>query len=203
MGANVSNKSVDTESNILHWLDIENKFEKQNSVVCYRGVITDEITNSLCYMLHQIVLNRGSGSKVGRNIFAIAVEYLQNMMRYSRKRIDLEDIDKKNSENLGEGFIGVNYIEQDNEWEIMACNAIDLHEVVTLNEQLEKICNLSGEELSQAFQDKIEQGNVTDRGAGLGLLSIVKRSSKPIKYKIVEMPDKKRARIFISAYING
>ncbi len=163
---------------------------EEGVLLCYRGVISQHVTETVGDALRaQLELSRTSPS-IGMRVFAAFVEMAQNIEHYS---VDTQPD--------GGGRGGVVIIGHEADGYYVHCgNVIDRAEADNIQERLDKIRQMSRDEL-KAYYREMRRGNPhqDSKGAGLGFLELA-RNTKEIRYDIFEIDDQ-RAYFSLRVYI--
>ncbi|XDD49513.1 SiaB family protein kinase [Leptospira sp. WS92.C1] len=140
--------------------------KKLKSVLYYQGAVTHEILGSLTEILKDRIANEKRKNKI-LNVF---IEMAQNVSHYS-------------SEKEGDYGVGLILIkEKSHILKLATANFLDQQTAKPLQEKLEHLLSLSGEEIKELYQEKIKGERPEDsKGAGLGFLEILKKSDFPFR----------------------
>ena len=178
-------------------MDIGKKALQEEGVIfSFDGIISQEMLSNIAETMQERMINYGMPTKVIHNIFGIFVEQMQNILSYSKNKIAL---DKTRFESFGLAVIGYDK----NKQKYYACsrNLIDVSVAETLKNKLNKLNSLSAEEIKEYYKESRKSGqNKHSRGAGLGFLEMLKKSSEPLEYEIKTV-DEESAFFSLKAYI--
>ncbi|MCS6808598.1 MAG: SiaB family protein kinase [Bacteroidota bacterium] len=134
-------------------------------------------------------------TKLVKHVFAIFVELAQNIMLYSAEQEI--DISGKHS---GVGLLVVS--ETHDRYCISSANRILREQREHLCRRCESLQSLSKEELRRQYNERRRLPRSTDKGAGLGLIEIARRSDSPLSFACVPLPEHTHALFMLSAYID-
>ena len=113
-------------------------------------------------------------------VFSIFVEQVQNILFHS------SEIARKN--NGVDGIIVIG--RKDNQFYIYCGNTINLESKESLIKQIDGLNNMTKKEIKIHYKKQLKkQPTNMQRGAGLGLIEIARRSSVPIEYDFKEVDD--------------
>lgn len=150
-----------------------------NILISFKGALSQEILVEMGGFIKQKI----SLSKKIKKIFAVFVEMAQNIMHYSEER---EQIDDKKS---GVGMIL--FTESKGYFHVFSGNLIKSDNARGISEKIDNINSLTTEELKEAYAEQrrkpVEEGS---KGAGLGLMEIVRKANDSIDYKISYIDDR-------------
>jgi hypothetical protein len=167
--------------------DIRSVLRKQGIIFAYSGYVTEAVLSGVGDAIKQKLLFDDADTKTLRSVFAVFVEQMQNMIRYSA-----ETAAGRDTESLVDGIrYGVLTIGQENgDYVIYAGNLVQRSDVERLRARLSQIRAMNKEELRSLYKERLrgepEEGS---KGAGLGFMEIARRSSKPIEFDFTEVDD--------------
>lgn len=153
--------------------------QKDNLNYIYRGVFTQNITDSILSLTESNLEKQGENSKIKKRVFTIMVEGLQNITRH-----------QETEENKGISDIAGIFIIQDKDdrYYITTGNPIYKKNIGRLTEQLNKINSLEPEELKQYYKSVLNDNIISDKGgAGLGLIEMARKSGNKLVYDFVDL----------------
>jgi hypothetical protein len=144
-------------------------------IVSYTGVLNAESLTSLLGLGEQAVQSSTSQRKITRRVVSVLIESLQNVSRHGH-------IDDNGDIHL--------YLTMESTplgFHIQCGNWVDFDMAATLRERLAAVNGLSHQELRKKYVETLAEGEMSNRGgAGLGLLSIAKKSQGPLNYEFSE-----------------
>ncbi|MBP7563430.1 MAG: SiaB family protein kinase [Candidatus Cloacimonetes bacterium] len=162
----------------------------EKTILMFKGLLTQDILVVLAEMLTNNLSNDPI-QKTTKKMFSIFVELAQNIHRYSAERFVVEGKD------VGAGIVLVN--EFKTYYTLISGNVIDNEKLQVLKNNIEQINNMDEESLKNYRKDKLKQKREEgDKGAGVGLIDIARKSSRQIELRIKELENNKS---FISFYI--
>lgn len=172
-------------------MDLRSMLHRQGIVFAYSGYVTEPVLSGVGEALKQKLTIDDADTKTLRSVFAIFVEQMQNIIRYSAEmtRQELPPTTEKGA--LMEMRYGILTIgREDDGYAVCAGNLVRKQDVVGLEERLEKIRNISKEDLKVLYKEQLRadpaQGS---KGAGLGLMEIARRATKPIEFDFADVGD--------------
>ena len=156
--------------------ELHKKLEDDQIIIAYEGELNPQITNSVLTLTEKNLDKKIPTTQVRRKAFHIAVECLQNISTHSEK------IEKYPNSIF---LIG----QEGNEFFVSSGNVINSDKVDSLQRRLDQINNLDKEGLKQLHMQVIKESLLKHESsnAGLGLISIARKSGKKIGYQFVEM----------------
>ena len=108
--------------------------------------------------------------KLGSRVFAVFIEQVQNIIRYSAESFQSDSI----REVSGLGTVAISATTEG--FTVEAVNPIDENSVASLDENLSQLRVLTSEQLKAAYTDRLKQGPPKDsKGAGLGFIDMARK----------------------------
>jgi hypothetical protein len=171
------------------FIDFYPKGAENQVILAYEGELNPEITSSVINLAEKNLDRRLQQLPVRRKAFHIAVECLQNISAHSEK-----DNRKNNSIFL--------ICQNESGYLISSGNVIKAEKVPSLQQKIDQINNLDQEGLKQLHMQAIKESLQKPEcsNAGLGLISIARKSGRKIEYQFVRM-DKENTFFSIKASI--
>lgn len=118
------------------------------------------------------------------NVFAIFIEQTQNIKNYSVKKSGSSFHEKISSS----GIISIGKL--DAGYFIWSGNLIENTDAEALSEKLDFLAKQSKDELKRLYKEQLRKELPEDSlGAGVGLIEIARKSSRPLEYSIVKQDD--------------
>jgi hypothetical protein len=112
------------------------------------------------------------------DVFAVAVELVQNMIRYSAETIPATS--QQPDFRFGTLIIGA----EPDRYFVMSGNQVTLAQVEPLRERLTMLGRMTKEELKQYYKMQRKKPLTTDEiGAGLGLIEIARKACQPLEFE--------------------
>lgn len=141
----------------------------------YTGILNPESLGALLALSEQAVQSSTSQRKITRRVVSVLIESLQNVSRHGH--ID----------DSGDIHLYLTIESTPLGFHIQCGNWVDFDMAAVLREQLAGVNGLSHQELRKKYVETLAEGQMSSRGgAGLGLLSIAKKSQGPINYEFSE-----------------
>ena len=159
-------------------------------VFAYSGYVTESILSGVGDALKQKLAIEDADTKTVRSVFAVFVEQMQNIIRYSAERIQQQDGSTK--PDIAELSYGILTIGQEGtDYVVQAGNMIKLADVSRMKQRLGAIRDMNRDELKAAYKKQLRLGpDIHSKGAGIGFIEIARRASKPIDFDFMEVDDK-------------
>jgi hypothetical protein len=168
--------------------DVRSILRKQGIIFAYSGYVTETVLSGVGEAIKQKLALDDADTKTLRSVFAVFVEQMQNMIRYSAEKVPNSAAEPP----LIEMRYGVLTIgRQGDDYVVHAGNLVARSDVEPLRERLSKIRSMNKEELRALHKERLRAGpEEGSKGAGLGLMEIARRASKPIEFDFTDVDDK-------------
>lgn len=167
----------------INLLEYFNDMCARNIIFSFKGVITEEILADLGEIIKNHISDFKYRPLVVKRVFSIFIEVAQNILHHSAEKVTLGPHGER-----GSGIVMV--IESESDFEIVSGNLISNSSSKSIEESCKLINSLDKEGLKKAFRQKIkaplDEGN---KGAGLGLLDIARKSENRVAFKIDRIDD--------------
>jgi len=177
--------------------DFRKVINDQGIIFCYSGYITEPVLTGIGEALKQKLYLEEADKTTMRNIFAIFVEQMQNVIRYSA---ECEPPDAEDSENeLRYGILNIGT--EDGKFFVTCGNKILQKDVERLSGRLGDLQEMSPEDLKALYKKKLRSPTEeTSKGAGVGFIEIARRSSEIIDFGFLDI-DEDHAFFALKAYV--
>jgi len=148
--------------------------QEHNVILSFKGQVSQLILISIGDLLKEKLTHKETSQRVIKRVFFIFVELAQNIYRYSQERSIIEQ------KHVGMGVLFIR--ESDTHFTIFAGNVVTPEGAAEIVEQCVGINRLGPAELKQRYKEQLKQPRQEGKiGAGLGLISIVRKSGNPIE----------------------
>jgi hypothetical protein len=172
-------------------MDMRELLHKHGVIFAYSGYVTEPVLSGVGEALKQKLTLDDADTKTLRSVFAVFVEQMQNIIRYSAEKSPEEPLAPSEQGALTEIRYGILTIgKEGGDYVVCAGNLIFHGDVDRLDKRLSKIRDMSKEELRVHYKEQLrampEEGS---KGAGLGFMEIARRASKPIEFDFQDFGD--------------
>lgn len=152
---------------------------RERIVLSFMGVVTQEIMVEYGKLIQQ---QEGLSLNSRQILFGTFIELAQNIIRYSAERAGNE------GRMRGVGLVLVS--EQDDTFTVSSGNLVTRETAAELGRQLGGLSALGPDELKQLARERRRSGPPAgSKGAGLGLIEIVRRAARPPRFDFAEVGD--------------
>lgn len=181
-----------------HFLDIVYSFYKtmkeKEITLIYEGEITHDITLAFTKMTEDNLSKHDEESSVQRKVYHVMIECLQNITKHAG------NTNENNQSSVGKGIFLVG--RTDTEYSITSGNAIENSKLEKLSSFIDQINTLNKSELDNLYAKQIVEGTLSEKGgAGLGLIDIVRKTGRKLKYQFLHV-DKDFSFFILTSYIS-
>lgn len=170
-------------------MDLRSMLHRQGVIFAYSGYVTEPVLSGVGEALKQKLTIDDADTKTLRSVFAVFVEQMQNIIRYSAEKAR-QDLPPANEQGaLMEMRYGILTIGREGgDYVVCAGNLVKKEDVPRLRERLEKIRNMSKDDLKILYKEQLRADpDIGSKGAGVGLTEIARRASKPIDYDFADV----------------
>ena len=160
-------------------------------IFAYCGYVSEPMLTGLGEAVKQRLAAEDMDTKTLRSVFAVFIEQMQNIIRYSAER--------KQRTAPGEHApypeirYGLITIGRDGQGIVVkAGNLVHVEDVDRLGSRLEHIRAADKERLKVLYKETLRAGpeGETSKGAGIGFIEIARRASKPIDFEFMSVDDR-------------
>ena len=160
-------------------------FQKEEVVLYFNGPVSQIVVEGLSEITHSKLMNETTGLSNARKVFAILVEQMQNIARYSVERCDLDNAKMAH----GQVLVGK---EEDGRFFVACGNPIHSSDAPRLTGQIEMLKKMNSQELKDLYKAQRRKGpDEHSCGAGLGFIDMARKSARPLDYCILPMGEDK------------
>jgi hypothetical protein len=171
--------------------DFRAVLQQEGIMFAYSGYVTEPVLHGVGEALKRQLEIQDADTKTVRSVFAIFVEQMQNMIRYSAEKAEGPLPPASDAKALMEIRYGILTIgKEGRDYVVFAGNLVERADVERLRAKLTRIRGMSKDELKALYKEQLraapEEGS---KGAGLGFMEIARRASKPIEFDFADVND--------------
>jgi len=168
-----------------HLKNIKTMTCEQNCFLTYVGYMSEDILESFGQNLRQRMQGLNMRPGQNRHVFSLFVEMMQNIIRYGDEGHPLPAGEGHHS---GYGMLAVS--REDEDICIVGGNYISPERAKEISQKLDALAASTQDELRQIFMKTLRQPKEHDsKGAGLGLIEMMRRSNSPPQYRMDHADD--------------
>ena len=158
---------------------------RQGIMFAYSGYITEPVLSGVGEALKQKLSEEEADTKTLRSVFAIYVEQMQNVIRYSAEKTSSH---AETPAALRFGVLTIGHI--DDTYVIHVGNVVNREDVERMRKRLNEISAMDRAQLKKAYKEQLKAGpDEHSKGAGLGFIEIARRASKPIEFNFSDLDE--------------
>ncbi len=183
MNAEVNNNSELAES----MFEFRNALHDRGVIFCYSGYVTEPVLSGIGGALKQKLKLEDADTNTMRNVFAIFVEQMQNIVRYSAEWESEGTEGDRTEIRYGVLAIGM----EDAKFFVSCGNKIHNSDGDRLRNRLGELQTMDKKTIKSLYKEKLRgPTEATSKGAGLGFIEIARRSTEIIDFSFMELDDK-------------
>jgi hypothetical protein len=191
--------------------DLRTNLDQTGVMFAYCGFMTEQVRTAVGEALKLKLTLEDVGTKTMRSVFAVFVEQMQNIIRYSAERTEGHPLPKSRGASVaGSGDngqlndlrYGILTIGQENgQFVVNSGNLIYKADVERLRERLTEIRNMNRDELKARYRQILKsEPDADSKGAGVGFIEMARRASRPIEFDFTDIDDE-RAFFIVRTFI--
>ena len=167
----------------------QTQLRRSGIVFTYCGYVTEPVLTGVGDALKQKLAIDDMDTRTARSVFAVFVEQMQNIIRYSAEKGDGLGAESGPAAELRYGIMTIG--RESDSFVVRTGNLIDKADVERLQLRLDHIRKADKDALKTMYKETLrlepEKGL---KGAGVGFIEIARRASKPIKFDFVDVDDR-------------
>lgn len=179
----------------LNLWELQRMLQNYGVLINFSGRFTQEIIEELGDAVRKYLETVDTPRNDTYNVFAVFIEQTQNIKNYSME---------KNGSPLGDRIAnsGIVAIGKSAEgYFISSGNIVENQDIHALETRLKEIVSLDKAGLRKLFKDQMKKEILPGTtGAGLGLIDMARRASRPLHYSLVEL-DEQISFFTLKAYV--
>ena len=168
-------------------LELRNMLARSSALLAFSGYMTEPVRLAVGETLKQKLAMDDVSTKTMRSVFAVFVEQMQNIIRYSAESAP------ENSDNEEHALrYGILTIGRDGDNYVLMSGNLVLHEdTERVMQKLTEIQSMDHDQLKRHYKNKLKEGpDKHSKGAGIGFIEIARRASRPIEFDFKKIDDK-------------
>jgi uncharacterized protein DUF6272 len=167
--------------------ELRSILHRQGIIFAYSGYVTEPVLSGVGEALKRKLVIDDADTKTLRSVFAVFVEQMQNIIRYSADTLWRDpETDVTPSAEIRHGILTIG--KENDEYVLYSGNLVRREDVERLRDRLTTIRDMSKDELRAMHKERLRAGpEEGSKGAGLGFMEIARRASKPIEFDFVDV----------------
>jgi hypothetical protein len=169
-------------------LAFRTQLQGEGIILAYCGYVTESVLSGIGDALKRKLLSDDMDTKTARSVFAVFVEQMQNIIRYSAEKAEPASATGEEGPPV-ELRYGIMTISRSGDaFVLRAANLIETVDVGRLRESLEQIRDADKDELKTMYKETL-RGDAPEgsKGAGVGFIEIARRASRPIRFDFTDV----------------
>ena len=161
--------------------DFKKGLEREGILFCYSGPVSQGLIEEIGEVIKRKMQAEETTLSIIQKVFGVFVEQVQNIMFYSAEtRLD----EAGNELRSGIAVVG----KEQQAFYILCGNLVDRDERDRLERLLAELVKKNRDELNSMYKQRLKEGSAeTRRSAGLGLIEVARKSSRPLAYSFCEV----------------
>lgn len=167
--------------------DLRTTLMRSGVMFAYSGYMTEQVRLAVGETLKQKLSMEDANVKTVRSVFAVFVEQMQNIIRYSAERLPEEEVAGEVDLSFGILTIG----KENDQFVLLSGNLIRCEDIERVSDRLTQIQGLDHHQLKRLYKEKLREGpDEHSQGAGIGFIEIARRASRPIEFDFAKVDEK-------------
>ena len=154
-------------------------------LICFNGPFSHSIIEEIGIAVKRYLETETSSRSAVSDVFAVFVELAQNVQAYTGRLKD-----RKDEAGLDAGTLAIG--RQGNAYAVSAGNMMDQAHVGALALRLEELRAMDKAELKTLYKERLRGPRLSAGGAGLGLIDVARRATRPLSWSFREIGDRYR-----------
>jgi hypothetical protein len=181
--------------------DLRSILRQKGVIFAYSGYVTEPVLSGVGDAIKQTLTMEDADTRTVRSVFAVFVEQMQNIIRYSAEKVPPDGARGEPPLELRYGILTIG--QEDGCYVVQAGNLIDRADVEHIRERLGEIRTMDRAQLKAFYKKQLKaEPDEQSKGAGVGFVEIARRASKPIEFDFKKFDDK-YAFFALKAYISA
>lgn len=160
------------------------EMQKQGTILYFNGPVSQTVVEGIAELLRDKLRADETGLGSVQRVFAVLVEQMQNIVRYSDERLE------SNTGWEGEIAFGTLMVghEDDGSYYIACGNRVKAAEGEEIARRIDCLQEMDKDELKAYYKECRKKKKADSlKGAGLGFIDMARKSSRPLEYSITPM----------------
>lgn len=158
------------------------EMQKEGVILYFNGPVSQPVVESIAELMRTKMRAEEAGMGSVQRVFAVLVEQMQNIVRYSTER----HVDSP--AHVGEMAHGQVVVgrEEDGRFFVACGNKILSQDEGGLSKQMKLLQSMNKAELKAYYKERRKSPDCTsNKGAGLGFVEMARKAARPLDYDIV------------------
>lgn len=169
----------------LNLYDFYQDAKKKSIIFYYCGPIAQASVEGVAQTLRKNLEYEDAGNLTSQSVFSVFIEQMQNILNYSAEKLADKDCAE---DELRVGAVVIGHTNSD--YYILCGNKIYNSDIATLKDKIDEIRNQNKDELKALYKERRRMEPAPgSKGAGLGLIEMARKASKPLEYSFTPIDD--------------
>lgn len=163
-------------------LSMREGYQRERIMLCFNGPISRSLIEEIGNALRNYLDTQQATPSAAMDVFAVYIEMTQNIRHYARRQ--------GYDETQASATVAVAQDERGH-YQVSAGNLVTLTDGERLVSMIEGLAPLDRSELKAAYKQQLRRPRNADQGsgAGLGLLDMARKASRPLQASLQALPD--------------
>jgi len=161
---------------------IYQNLKEDNLCFGYQGEFTDDMTEKIVALSEHSINSIEEAKKLRKKVSFLMAESFQNIVRHA---------DSPAAKNRMANKIGM-FLARSmaNNYYIVSSNLVENKFIESIRSKLERVNNLTGDELKALYMEILSQGDLSEKGgAGLGFIEMARKSGQKLVFEFEKVND--------------
>ncbi len=169
--------------------DLHSILRQRQVMFAYSGYVTEPVLSGVGDAVKQKLALGDADTKTVRSVFAVFVEQMQNIIRYSAEKVPPDAAEREPPVELRYGILTIG--QEGDDYVVQAGNLVDPADVARIRTRLDEIRAMDRTRLKAFYKEQLKADPDADsKGAGVGFIEIARRASKPIEFDFKDFDGK-------------
>lgn len=163
-------------------LSMRESYQRDRIMLCFNGPISRSLIEEIGKALRNYLDTQQAPPSAAMDVFAVYIEMTQNIRHYARRQ--------GYSDTQAAATVAVAQ-DADDHYQVSAGNLVEKADGERLLRTIEALAPLDKAELKAAYKQQLRRPRDADEGggAGLGLLDMARKSSRPLQASLQPLPN--------------
>jgi uncharacterized membrane protein YvbJ len=150
-------------------------------IIAYDGDVTHQVMKAFTSLVEEKLESENENETLRRRLYHILVECLQNINRHAEAFFPEKDFDAY----PGRGALLVSKASE--YYRVITANIIQNSEVPEMRKFLDRINQMSDDELNDLYKQQLKEGQLSSKGgAGLGFIDVRRKADSDMEYHFID-----------------
>ena len=160
------------------------RLESDNVILYFNGPVSQPVVEGIAELMRDKMRAEDAGMGAVQRVFAILVEQMQNIVRYSSERHVTKD-DRQGEMGHGQIVVGR---EADGRFFVACGNKIKAGDGADISDHIEILRAMSREDLKAYYKERRKDVPASSsKGAGLGFVEMARKAAHPLDFEITPL----------------